>query len=82
MCSASSLSWLNLLQPIFVKNIEVVIFDCDGILVDTEYLKFLAWQEALQNYGIDFSIEEYMPLIGHSSKSILHMVEKTERQKD
>ncbi|MBA3815003.1 MAG: HAD family phosphatase [Parachlamydiaceae bacterium] len=53
---------------------KVVIFDCDGVLVDTEYLKFLAWQEALASYMIDFSIEEYMPLVGHSSKNILAMI--------
>lgn len=56
---------------------RVVIFDCDGVLVDTEYQKFLAWQEALTSYDIDFSIEEYMPLVGHSSKNILKMIEHT-----
>lgn len=58
------------------SNIEAVIFDCDGILVDTEYLKFLAWQEALASKNIDFSIEEYMPLVGHSSVNILLMINK------
>lgn len=55
-------------------EIEAVIFDCDGILVDTEYLKFLAWQEALAAHGIAFTIEEYKPLVGHSSKNILGML--------
>jgi len=58
----------------FYKNVKAVIFDCDGILVDTEYLKFLAWQEALATHNIEFSIEEYMPLVGHSSKNILQMI--------
>ncbi len=56
-------------------GIEAIIFDCDGVLVDTEYLKFLAWQEALADELIPFSIEEYMPVIGHSSKNILLMIE-------
>lgn len=60
---------------------RVVIFDCDGVLVDTEYLKFLAWQEALAIYSVDFSIEEYMPLVGHSSKNILVMIERLKRLK-
>ena len=38
--------------------IKAVIFDCDGVLVDTEYLKFLAWQEALASQNIKFLIEE------------------------
>jgi HAD superfamily hydrolase (TIGR01509 family) len=60
----------------YSSEIEAVIFDCDGVLVDTEYLKFLAWQEALASASIDFSIEEYMPLVGHSSKNILLMLNK------
>lgn len=57
-------------------EIEAVIFDCDGVLVDTEYLKFLAWQDALSSEGISFTIEEYMPVVGHSSKNILLMLKK------
>jgi beta-phosphoglucomutase len=58
------------------KEVEAIIFDCDGVLVDTEHLKFLAWQEALASKNIPFTLEEYMPLIGHSSKNILLMVKK------
>ena len=61
------------------SQIEAVIFDCDGVLVDTEYLKFLAWQEALAAENITFTIEEYMPLVGHSSKNILLMLEKLKK---
>jgi beta-phosphoglucomutase len=61
------------------EGIEAVIFDCDGVLVDTEYLKFLAWQEALARDGISFTIEDYKPLVGHSSKNIAKMIQE---QKD
>jgi HAD superfamily hydrolase (TIGR01509 family) len=61
------------------RNVQTVIFDCDGILVDTEYLKFLAWQEALASVAIEFSIEEYMPLVGHSSKNILQMIKQSKK---
>ncbi|MBS0634301.1 MAG: HAD family phosphatase [Verrucomicrobia bacterium] len=60
----------------YASHIEAVIFDCDGVLVDTEYLKFLAWQEALAVENIPFVIEEYMPVVGHSSKNILLMLNK------
>jgi beta-phosphoglucomutase len=63
----------------FYSNVQAVIFDCDGILVDTEHLKFLAWQEALASAGIEFSIEEYMPLVGHSSKNILQMIKQSKK---
>jgi HAD superfamily hydrolase (TIGR01509 family) len=55
---------------------QAIIFDCDGVLVDTEYLKFLAWKEALETQGVSFSIKEYRSLVGHSSKNILQMIQK------
>lgn len=58
------------------QNIRAVIFDCDGVLVDTEYLKFLAWKEVLATQNIDFSIEEYMGMVGHSGETILRMIEQ------
>lgn len=57
-------------------KIEAVIFDCDGVLVDTEYLKFVAWKEALASENIDFSIEEYKPLVGLDSKNILRRLKE------
>ena len=53
---------------------QAIIFDCDGVLADTEYLHFLAWKEALETEEIPFSIEEYIPLVGHSSKNVLRMI--------
>ncbi len=50
--------------------IQAVIFDCDGILVDTEFLKFQAWQQAAKNQGFSFTLEEYLPLVGHSGETI------------
>jgi beta-phosphoglucomutase-like phosphatase (HAD superfamily) len=53
---------------------SAVIFDCDGVLVDTEHLKYQAWQQALAEHDIVFTIEEYMPLIGQSSKKIMAQI--------
>ena len=60
----------------YVSDIEAVIFDCDGVLVDTEYLRFLSWQKALLSENIDFVIEEYMPLVGHSPQNVLLMLKE------
>lgn len=79
-------NWGHLFSLSFENQpIKAVIFDCDGVLVDTEYLKFLAWQEALATKNIGFTIEEYMPLVGHSAKNILRMIvssKKTEISED
>lgn len=77
VCEMTSL----IASPDLYNKIQAVIFDCDGVLVDTEHLKFLAWQEVLASYNIDFSLEEYMPLIGHSSKNILKMIEQSKELK-
>lgn len=59
------------------ENVKAVIFDCDGVLVDTEYLKFLSWKKALESHGVEFTIVEYMPLVGHSAVNILKMIEES-----
>jgi beta-phosphoglucomutase len=57
-------------------EIKAILFDCDGILVNSEYQKFLSWQKAFKEKNIDFSLEEYLPLVGHSSKNILLLLQK------
>lgn len=60
---------------------EAVIFDVDGVLADTEKLKYEAWRDALQEQNIDFTVEEYYPLVGLSSKDILEGIEALKNQK-
>ena len=64
----------------FFDKIDAIIFDCDGILVDSEYIKLLAWQTALKSQGIELSSEEYMPLVGHSSKVILQKIQALKKK--
>lgn len=55
---------------------QAVIFDCDGVLVDTEGMKFAAWQKALQAKNIYFKQVEYLPLVGFSSEHIAQAIKK------
>lgn len=55
---------------------SAVIFDCDGLLVDTEHLKFLAWRDALASENIAFVLDDYLPLVGYSSDYILRAIAK------
>lgn len=66
-----------LLSTSFSDHIEAIIFDCDGVLVDTEYLKFLSWQKALASLNIELSIEEYKAVSGHTSKRIVEILQET-----
>lgn len=57
-------------------SIKAVIFDCDGILVDSEGIKYEAWKRVLQSRGIDLTHEKYQVLAGLSGLSILSHLEK------
>lgn len=61
---------------LFANTPEAIIFDCDGVLVDTEYLKFQAWKESLELYGVDLSLDEYKTVAGYSSKAILAKIKE------
>lgn len=40
--------------------LQAVVFDCDGILVDTEPLHYQAFQEVLRPLGLGFDYERYL----------------------
>lgn len=54
----------------------LVIFDCDGVLVDSEPLANACFARALRREGLDWSVEETMRrLMGRSLKSCVEIVE-------
>lgn len=52
-------------------SIKAVIFDCDGVLVESESLKYKAWKETLADKGISLSQAEYQALAGLPGRYIL-----------
>jgi len=54
----------------------LVIFDCDGVLVDSEPLANVSFSRALRPHGLDWSVEETMRrLMGRSLKSCVEIIE-------
>lgn len=45
-------------------TIKAIIFDFDGLIIDTETPEVVAWKELFQSYGLNFSFEEYSATIG------------------
>jgi len=43
-----------------MSRIKHLLFDCDGVLVDTEYTAAVKMSEALQKLGIDISVDYYL----------------------
>ena len=62
-------------------RVTAVVFDCDGVLVETERLKFDAWREALAPHHVDLSMDEYLPLVGNSNRRVLDAIATKHHQK-
>ena len=52
-----------------------MIFDCDGVLVDSEHLSCTALSESLSELGIELTVEETMAEF--MGRSRMHMLERT-----
>ena len=49
-------------------KIKLVIFDMDGLMVDTESICIKAWDKVFNNYMIKVEKEFYFEIIGSSAK--------------
>jgi HAD superfamily hydrolase (TIGR01509 family) len=48
-----------------------VIFDCDGVLVDSERLSLASWLPVLVRHGVSADIRQIEPFIGKSDRTVL-----------
>ena len=55
-------------------SILCVLWDMDGVLVDTGEFHFRAWNGLLPEYGIDFSYELHQETFGRNNASILSLL--------
>ena len=61
-----------------MKNIELVIFDCDGVLVDSEIISARIIAEVIRPLGINMTTEEsYKKFVGGSMEKTLRFVRET-----
>lgn len=51
--------------------IRAVIFDMDGVVVESTSLDYKAWHETLKNHGIKISFDTYNSLLGTKSIDII-----------
>jgi HAD superfamily hydrolase (TIGR01509 family) len=59
-------------MPSLIPAPELVIFDCDGVLVDSELLSCRSLAEVLARSGIDLGLAEAIDLfLGRSTKAVL-----------
>ncbi len=55
--------------------IKAVIFDFDGLIVDTESVWFDVFQEVLQEYGVDLSLETFSDCVGSTDDALFEHME-------
>ena len=48
-----------------------IIFDCDGVLVDSEHMSLASWPPVLARHGIQVGIDQIEPFIGKSDRAVL-----------
>ncbi|MCW5963573.1 MAG: HAD family phosphatase [Bryobacterales bacterium] len=57
------------------NHIEAVLFDFDGVLVDSEPIHFAAWQEALAPFGVALPVDPYYTrFIGLEDRAAIRML--------
>lgn len=55
-------------------NINAVLFDMDGVIVDTEPLHHRAYFEMFEHYGIEMTEELYQTFTGKSTRNVCQLV--------
>jgi HAD superfamily hydrolase (TIGR01509 family) len=57
-------------------DVDLVIFDCDGVLVDSEILSMRAYRETLLSTGIDIAQDDLLDCVGLKQADIFTRIEK------
>lgn len=50
-------------------KIKAVIFDMDGLMLDTEHLSQATWQRAMQDWGYTLTDDVYLTVVGRTAHS-------------
>ncbi|MCU0713446.1 MAG: HAD family phosphatase [Pirellula sp.] len=58
----------------WIDSARGIIFDCDGTLVDSMPIHFLAWYKTMQKYGMELPEDRFYALGGMPSHRIIEML--------
>lgn len=62
--------------PPLPNDLEAIIFDCDGTLVDTMPFHLQAWEEICEETGLYFSKESFLSSAGIPGREIIRTMAK------
>lgn len=57
-----------------MSDLRAVLWDLDGVLVDTGDFHFKAWKTTLSNHRIDFSYEKFRQTFGMNNEGMLRII--------
>ncbi len=52
-----------------MKQIKAIVFDFDGLILDTETFDYKAWQAIYRDHGIDLPLSTWLPLVGDANQN-------------
>jgi HAD superfamily hydrolase (TIGR01509 family) len=59
-----------------MNDIEAVIFDMDGLIVENELIQFESFNKTLSYYGVILAQEDFLKLVGKTQKEIFEEIKK------
>ena len=73
-------------------RLQAVLWDMDGVLIDSHYAHFLSFEKAFEKFGIDFKKNEYAGMFGMANHHMIQrmtdtpltdaVIEQVDREKD
>ena len=52
-----------------MKQIKAIVFDFDGLILDTETFYYKAWQAVYRDHGVDLPLSAWLPLVGDATQN-------------
>tara|TARA_Y100000741_G_C18187913_1_gene532229 strand:+ start:245 stop:868 length:624 start_codon:yes stop_codon:yes gene_type:complete len=65
-----------------MKNIKLIIFDVDGVLIDSKQNMKMSWEKLCKENELNIKFQEYFKYIGTSFKKILNKLNVYKNQKN
>lgn len=51
-----------------MKHIKAIVFDFDGLILDTETTDYKAWQAMYRTHGVELPLSMWLPIIGDATQ--------------